>query len=68
MSINGEYLSSLRFADDDVLFSNTRDELRQIIEEFNRESVRGRLKTNAQKRKIMFNSLVRKQEFKPVSL
>ena len=62
--IDGEYLSNLRFADDIVLFSNNGDELQQMIEDLNRESVRVGLKMNMQKTKIMFNSLAREQEFR----
>ena len=65
--INGEYLSNLRFADDIVLFSNNGDELQQMIEDLNRESVRIGLKMNMQKTKIMFNSLAREQEFRTAS-
>ena len=65
--INGEYLSNLRFADDIVLFSNNGDELQQMIEDLNRESVRVGLKINMQKTKIMFYSLAREQEFRIAS-
>lgn len=47
-----------------MLFNNDGDELQNMIEDLDRESLKVGLKMNRQKTKIMFNSLAKKQEFK----
>ena len=64
ININGEHLNNLRFADDIVLFSETGEELQQMMEDINRESLKVGLKMNRKKTKIMFNNIVRPQQIK----
>ena len=56
ISINGEKLHYLRFADDIVLISNTAVELQTMLEELYAESTKLGLKINMRKIKVMFNA------------
>ena len=64
INVNGEYLSNLRFADDIVLFSDSGEELQQMMAELNRESLKVGLKMNRKKTKVMFNSFIQPQQIK----
>ena len=58
IKIGDEHLNNLRFADDIVLLSESADELQQLINDLNRESLKVGLKMNKKKTKVMFNSRV----------
>lgn len=55
--INGKHLSHLRFADDLVVFAKASLELEQMMQDLNKESKLTGLHMNAEKTKIMSNSL-----------
>jgi len=57
ISINGDRLSNLQFADDIVLFANTRDELREMAEELCDQSKKVGLLINASKTVAMSNQV-----------
>ena len=56
ITINGERLSNLRFADDIVLFSETEEELERMLEDLNAEGKRDGMKMNKKKTKVMCNT------------
>lgn len=62
LKINVQYLGNLQFADI-VLFSSNVSELRRMIEELNRESLKVELKVNMQQTKIMLGGLVQERVF-----
>src|SRR5277367_5522719 len=55
ISINGEHLNHLRFADDIVLISNNGDEIEEMLNQLNKESCKLGMKMNMKKTKIMCN-------------
>nr|XP_034832243.1 uncharacterized protein LOC117989050 [Maniola hyperantus] len=55
ITINGENLSHLRFADDIIIFSPTKDNLERMLNELDVESRKVGLIMNAQKTKAMTN-------------
>ena len=58
IKVGDEYLNNLRFADDIILFSETSGDLKTMVEELNRESLRVGLKMNKKKTKVMFNNYI----------
>lgn len=58
MNIDGERFTNLRFADDVVLVSEKCEELEEMINELNRESLKVGLKMNREKTKVLFNPFV----------
>ena len=60
ISINGEKLSNLRFADDVGLLSSSLSELQDMINELQEESEKIGLKANMEKTKIIINSYATK--------
>lgn len=57
LSVNGENLTHLRFADDIVVFSPTKDDLQKMLIELDRESQKAGLHMNPQKTKVMTNGI-----------
>nr|XP_027234156.1 uncharacterized protein LOC113825513 [Penaeus vannamei] len=55
---NGEYLNHLRFADDIILMSKTAEELQDMLNDLNRESL------NRSKTKVMSNSKAQNAKIK----
>ena len=64
LNINGEHINNLRFADDIVLFSDSGEELQQMMEDLNRESLNVGLRMNRKKTKVMFNNLTQPMQIK----
>ena len=62
--IEGEYLNNLRFADDIVLFSDSGEDLQDMIEDLGRESLKVGFKMNMKKTKVMFNSFAQPLQIK----
>ena len=62
--IDGEYLNHLRFADDIVLIAESVEELQEMLNDLNRESLRVGLKMNKSKTKVMFNDNMQSEEIK----
>lgn len=56
INVNGKRLTHLRFADDIVLFSETSQNLEEMINSLNEESEKVGLKMNQDKTKVMTNS------------
>jgi hypothetical protein len=61
ISINGEKLNHLRFADDIVLISTTATEVSDMLNQLNDESKRLGMKINMKKTKAMFNNNANKE-------
>ncbi len=55
LKIDGEYLNNLRFAGDIVLLSNSRNDLKIMIIDLHRESLKVGFKMNMKKTKIMYD-------------
>ena len=55
ITINGEKLNHLRFADDIVLISNNGEEAQEMLNDLNRESNKLGMKINMKKTKVMYN-------------
>lgn len=55
ITINGEKLSHLRFADDIIIFSQTKEDLEGMINDLDRESRKVGLNMNTEKTKVMTN-------------
>jgi Reverse transcriptase (RNA-dependent DNA polymerase) len=55
ITINGEKLSHLRFADDIVLIANNGEEAKAMLNELNQESNKLGMKINMKKTKVMYN-------------
>jgi len=64
ISIIGDYLSHLRFADDIIEVACSPDELESGLQELSDASTKVRLKMNFSKTKVMFNQFVQPKEIK----
>jgi len=53
LHVDGRYLSNLRFADDTVLLSNTKEELIEMLADLKRESGKIGLNMNIGKTKLL---------------
>jgi len=60
ITINGEQLNHLRFADDIVLIGNS-EETEEMLNELNRESKKLGMKINMKKTKVMYNEYVNRK-------
>ena len=58
----GEFLNNLRFVNDIALISESAEELQEMLNDLNRESLKVGLKMNKSKTKVMFNDNVPKVE------
>ena len=61
LNINGETLNHLRFADDIILFAQSEEELKNLLEDLNREGRKDGMKMNKKKTKIMCNEMARRR-------
>ena len=61
ININGVGLSNLRFADDIILFAESEDKLKEMLEELNNEGKKDGMKLNKKKTKIMCNEVARRR-------
>ena len=61
MNINGVRLSNLRFADDIMLFAESEEKLKDMLEDLNNEGKRDGMKLNKKKTKIMCNEVARRR-------
>ena len=52
---NGEHVNHLRFADDIVLISSNGDEIKEMLNQLNKESCKLGMKINMKKTKVMCN-------------
>jgi len=68
ININGERLNNLRFADDIILFAETEGELKNLLEDLNREGKKDGMKLNKKKTKIMCNEVARRQPRQGISI
>ena len=59
ININGGRLSNRRFADDLILFAESEEKLKDILEDLNNEGKRDGMKLNKKKIKIMCNEVAR---------
>ena len=59
ININGVRLSNLRFADDIILFAESEEKLKDMLEDLNNEGKRDGMKLNKKKTKIMCNEEAR---------
>ncbi len=57
--IRDERLTNLRFADDIIIFSESADELEEMLAKLNEESKKMGLRINKEKTKIMFNKFAK---------
>ena len=55
INVDGEYLNHLRFADDIVLISDNAENLQEMLNDLNKESLKVGLKMNRSKTKVMYN-------------
>ncbi|KAA5648860.1 hypothetical protein F3G64_36940, partial [Pseudomonas aeruginosa] len=58
ININGEYITHLRFADDNVIMAETMENLSTMLKDLSRASIRVGLNMNKEKTKIMLNAHV----------
>ena len=61
ININGVRLSNLRFADDIMLFAESEEKLKDMLEDLNNEGKRYDMKLNKKKTKIMCNEMARRR-------
>ena len=61
ININGVRLSNLRFADDIILFAESEEKLKEMLEELNNEGKRDGMKLNKKKTEIMCNEVARRR-------
>ena len=61
ININGVGLSNLRFADDIILFAESEDKLKEMLEDLNNEGKKDGMKLNKKKTKIMCNEVARRR-------
>ena len=59
ININGIRLSNLRFADDIMMFAESEEKLKDMLEDLNNEGKRDGMKLHKEKTKIMCNEVVR---------
>ena len=59
ININGVRLSNLRFADDIILFAESEEKLKDMLEDLNNEGKRDGMKLTKKKTKIMCNEVAR---------
>ena len=59
ININGVRLSNLRFADGIILFAESEEILKDMLEDLNNEGRRDGMKLNKKKTKIMCNEMAR---------
>ena len=53
IKISGRNINNLRYADDNTLMAESKDELKSLLKKVNKESEKVGLKLNVQKEKIM---------------
>ena len=58
---NGARLSNLRFADDIILFADSEEKSKDMLEDLNNEGERDGMKLNKQKSKIICNEVARRR-------
>ena len=58
ITVNGEKLNHLRFADDIVLISNNGEEINEMLNELSQESHKLGMKINMKKTKVMYNDFI----------
>ena len=56
IKISGRNINNLRYADDNTLMAESKDELKSLLKKVNKESEKVGLKLNVQKEKIMASS------------
>ena len=61
ININGVRLSKPRFADDIILFAESKEKLKDMLEDLNNEGKRDGMKLNKKKTKIMCNEVARRR-------
>ena len=61
ININGVRLSNLRFADDIILFAESKEKLKDMLGDLNNEGKRDEMKLNKNKIKIMCNDVARRR-------
>ena len=59
ININGVRLRNLRLADDIILFAESEEKLKDMLEDLNDEGKRDRMKLNKKKTKITCNEVAR---------
>ena len=64
LEVNGDRINNLRFADDIVLVSTNGDEMEEMLNELDTESLKLGLKMNMRKTEIMYNSFADEKEVK----
>ena len=57
ININGVRLSNLRFADDIILFAESEEKLKDMLEDLNNEGKRDGLKLNKKKTKVTWRGV-----------
>ena len=60
-NINGVKLSNLGFANDLILFVDSEEKLRNLLEDLNEQGKKDEIKLNKKKTKIMCNGISRRQ-------
>ena len=68
VDINGEKLSNLRFADDIILFAESREGLEKLLNDLNTEGKKDGMKMNKKKTKIMCNEVAKGQQRRGISV
>ncbi|XP_068250789.1 uncharacterized protein [Palaemon carinicauda] len=66
INIHGEYLNNLRYEDDLVLISESREELQKMVEDLNRESISVGLKINMEKTKKKCSMKMQRQQIRDI--
>ena len=61
ININGVRLSNLRLVDDIVLFAESEEQLKDMLEELNKEGKKDRIKLNKKKTKAICNEVARRR-------
>lgn len=64
INISGEKLNKLRFADDVILFAESEEKLKELLEDLNEEGKKDRMRMNKKKAKIMCNEIARRRQRK----
>ena len=68
ININGQVLNNLRFADGNILFSNTEEQLQELMKPLNEEGKKDGMRMNEKKTKVMCNEIAKKQTSSGISL